>query len=255
MTLKSGRVSVPRLVVDSSRFLKNAIDKYVCFNLMSYVYGNVAFISSYNLYDHLGMTAEDLAEFCRRRKQKDFEGKELIDSKRSCFENTEASVYVTPIGARKERKESYEVDFTNLAYIDDPPERKLKSLKNLTATCDCKITKKMRICRPPVEQRLEHGDMRTYKDIPTSNIESAYCKHAVAAQIWLSVVQEAEDFTLFALPPKGTEIIRRVISDVLIHQTPTSRVPDYKLNRRYNKFYNFQEDMFGYLVKLASFEF
>jgi len=257
---KGSRQSVPRTVADSGIYYKNAAEKYVGLHLMPLVYGNVATIASYNLFDLAGISPEEVAEFCRLRKRVDFspvyEGgethfKDVVAPKGNCFENIEGQAYVMPLRLKSKSKGPHLLTVTNWESYDSPEEYKVDSIKHITISCDCPRSKMVRICRAPIEQRLEHGDTRTYKDNPGPFIETDVCPHSVVGLNWLSMFYGVEGLNVFGLPQKSMDVTRRVVHDVLTHGTTMYKRKDYELNQYYEKFYNLQKELFGHLVVLA----
>ncbi len=261
---KGGKQSGPRTLADSLIYYQLASDYYNGFDLMSFVYGNVATIASYDLFDMAGITPEDVGEFCRLRKKVNFSPSyngtrkiynNVILPDKSCFENSEGNVFVKPMNLKSEGGKPHFVKFKNWERFDSDPADKIESIKHIRVGCDCERTSWLTICRPPIEQRLEHGDERTYKDIPSPFIEGDFCSHSIVGLNVLNMFYGVEGLNIFGLPKKSVDITRKVVQDIITYRTTPSKIRDHQLNENYQRVLNLQKELFGHLIVLARVPF
>ena len=257
---KRGRQSAPRTLADSLIYYQLASADYNGLDLMSLVYGNVATIASYDLFDMAGITREDVEEFCRLRKKVNFSPSydgtrkiynDIILPDKSCFENIEGNVFVKPMNLKSEGGKPHFVKFKNWERSNSDPADKVESIKHIKVGCGCERSDWLSICRPPIEQRLEHGDERTYKDNPSPFIEGDFCSHTVVGLNVLNMFYGVEGLNIFGLPKKSVDITRRVVHDVVTYGTTPRKMRDHQLNESYQRVQNLQKELFGHLVVLA----
>jgi len=251
---KGGKPSGPRTVADNCSYFENSRRRYTGFDLMAYVYGNLAFVSSNNLYDEIGLTPQEVAEFSKIRKVVDFAGRNVIALDKvhePCLELQEGTIWVNSLDPKRQAEGPYRVDFHDMAMSTDGSKRKLDSLRNFSVSCHCPRGGYIRMCRPPIAERLANGDTRSYKDIPSPYIETDLCSHIVAGGDYFTAFHEMEGLKLFGLPEEGKYAIRRVVKDVIVHRTPPSRVNDAKLNTSYEKEYGLVTYVWGDIRQYA----
>lgn len=226
--------SVPRKIVDASWVWEKPSGNYGALDFISRIDSTVLFTLAYGLHklNYEDLSIADLKKYLKIRKLPDTEGKDLVREQDSCYENTEAMIYVRALTKKRWNENKYnQVVINNLASNDDSDKRKVESFKNLKASCGCTRSGYQSICRPSSYQMRMFRDERKLKDIPGSFIDTIICKHANIAFDWSHIFYNSTDFFgFFGMSRNVVEVSKRVIKDVLEYNI---RLPDFQLNQLY----------------------
>jgi len=222
--------SPARKLIDGSYVLLKK-EYYIAADLMSRIDSGVFFAVAYNLHELFpNFSDSELQRYCTTRNLPNPKGVDIVDSRRSCFEYIESSVFVRALTPERWKKNEYnQVTINNLKPNDAPREEKRKSLKNLKVKCQGNISNFVSACRPSAYQRRIFRDERELTEIPGSFIDTYLCKHFFIGLDWLRIFKNACDFDI-GLSSHVASVSEEVIKDVLKHK-PT--YPNYKLNRLY----------------------
>lgn len=217
-----------KLINESYVLLKND-GYYLATDLMSRVDSTVLFTISYNQYPNFpNFTPRELKNYLKLRGLPNPEGVALIDSKNSCYETIESTVFVRALTKdRWKKKEFDQVTINNLVLDSASREEKINSLKNLKINCGCKINNFVSICRPSDYQRRIFGDERKHEHVPGSFVDTFLCKHAYLALDWLKAFYRTTDFGI-GISSHVCRASDEVIKEVRDHRL---KLPNYKLDR------------------------
>jgi hypothetical protein len=223
--------SPARKLIDTSfAWLKD--DKYyVATDLMSRVDSAVLFTVSYNLYANFpNFSPLKLKRYLELRNLPNPNGFEIVDSKNSCYEDIESTVFVRALTKERWKNRKFnQVTINNLVLDNASKEEKINSLKNLKVKCGCKISNFIGICRPPEYIRRIFRDERKHNNVPGPFVDTFLCKHAFLAIDWLRTFYRTTDFGI-GLSSHVYTVSTNVIQDVLKYKL---KLPNYKLNSLY----------------------
>lgn len=224
-------LSPSRKLINTSFVIQKDDGYYTLVDVMNRVDSAVLFTVSYNLYDNFPSLSESsLKRYLKLRGLPDPNGFEIVDSKNSCYENTESIVFVRALTKKRwVNKEFDQVSINNLVSSNASRKEIAKSLKNLKVKCGCKISNFHSICRPSEYQRQIFRDERRHTDIPGSFIDTVFCKHAFLSLDWLKAFYNTADFGI-GPTPHVYNISETVVKDVLKYK---SKLPNYRLNTLY----------------------
>lgn len=228
--------STPRKLIDASFVWQKEDGYYAAIDLMTRVNSMVLFSLSYNLYDvnFPNISKRRIKRYLKLRKLPDVEGVELVNENNSCYSNVESVVFVRSLGKHTWKKGNYNaVTINNLAMESDSYERKFKSIKNIKVTCRCLRNSLERSCRPASFQKKIFRDERRRTHIPSSFIDTVFCKHACVGLDWLATFNSAANFDFFGIYAKRTiEVSNQVVDYILTYNL---RLPDYRINELLNE--------------------
>ena len=242
---KPGESTAVRKSVDAmTSMLKPSSGYYTAGGITGKVDGDVL----YAVWDGLAelyepeLSLNKLKKYLKIRKLPDPEGRELVNTKRSCHEGLEAVIFVKGLSLARSRptwenNTWYKVQLNNLT-ADDSPEEKLKTLRNIKISCSCDGHIWHGICRPPAYQRRLFGDYRSAKDNPSPFIDSTIHGHSSIAFNYAAVRLGTYDMGIFGYTPHALGIGKKFIKGVLDHNV---ELPDYRINRAYG---DLQYDLF-----------
>ncbi|MGC8812287.1 MAG: hypothetical protein ACP5O8_01730 [Candidatus Aenigmatarchaeota archaeon] len=224
--------SPSRKLIDTSFVWKREDGYYSVVDIMSRVDSAVLTTVAYNLYeDYPEFPVSSLKKYLELRNLPDPDGFSLVNEKESCYENLEAMVFVRALTKKRwENKEYNRIEIKNLVLESASFKEKADSLKNLKVSCGCARAGYQSICRPAWYQRRIFRDLRNYKDIPGSYIDSVFCKHVCIALDWLTLFYGTASFDYFGPSSHVIKASKIIIRDFLKHKP---RYPDYKLNQLY----------------------
>jgi len=224
--------SPARKLIDTSYILLKDDGYYIATDLMSRIDSAVLFAVAYNLHEFFNFSKSELQRYLEIRNLPNPKGIDIVDSKKSCYDLIESTVFVRALTPdRWEKKEFNQVTINNLKPHDTSREEKRKSLRNLKVKCGGKISNFTSICRPSYYQRKIFRDERELTHVPGSFIDTYFCKHFFIGLDWSRVFQGTTDFDI-GLSSHVANVSEEVIKDVLKFKP---KYPNYKLNRLYRK--------------------
>lgn len=223
--------SAPRKITDTSYAWPVKGIGYATISPISVIDSSVAFALSLGTPETIyGLSRQKLHRYEKLRKMPNTYNREIVNGKKSCYDEIESHVRVKSLNAKRSDKGIYYlVTFGNLVQQDASKREKRESLDNLSVNCGCPIASYQRICRAEASKRKMFGDKRVVTDKPSPYIESPICKHAVVALNWLHFVYDTYDFGIFGLSKDFVEASRPLILKILAREL-NPKLPDYKLN-------------------------
>lgn len=250
--------SMRRLTDSSIVYLQRGTDVYPAFDLATKLFADVLYARWEGLESvyHGGkpdITTRKLKNFSKRMGLPDTEDGGLIDTKRSCFEDTEIRVYVRSIteiekeleGEPLSDRQYYKVGILNACRNDDPPERKVDMINNVTFDCQCDRFTEQKLCRAPIDQRKLRNDHRDRTSIPAPYVVPADL-HVSIAMNYATTRLNAYNLEIFGYPEHVVQAEKELIvkmRDLRIDK----RWPRYRINWA---FMDFGKRVFDPLLRL-----
>lgn len=229
----SKRESPARKILNTGFFILQNSGYYLATDLISRVDAAALFVVNYNLYGDCELEPSFFKRYLKLRGLPVPENTNIVDERKSCFDNREGTVEIRAFSKKKwERKEYDTVEIKNLCLNSEEKKEKVASLKNLEVKCGCRISNFLRICRPPREKRLIFRDTRRPDEIPCPYVGSYIDTHASIALDWLADFYGTANFGVYG-PTKNTlGVSELVIKDVVKYDL---RLPKYRLNQLFEK--------------------
>lgn len=225
--------SAPRKIIDTSYVWPVKKIGYATISPIGVIDSSVAFVLSLGTPETVyGLSRQKLQRYEKLRKMPNTYNREIVDGRKSCYDELEGSVKVRSLNVKRSANGTYYmVTFGNLVQQSASKQEKRKSLDNLSVNCGCPIASYQRICRVEANKRKMFGDKRIVKSNPSPYIESPICKHAAVALNWLHLTYDTYDFGIFGLSRDFIETTRPLILEILAKEL-NPKLPDYKLNIR-----------------------
>jgi len=227
--------STPRKLIDSSvNILKPGSGYYTCGGITSKIDGDVLYAVWAGLHEFYEpeLSLKRLKNYLKTRKLPDPEGKDLVDTRRSCHKGLEGVIVVKGMSLSRGTWEDdtwYKVGLKNLT-ADESEKEQVKTLRNVIVSCGCDRQTWQGICRAPAYQRRSFGDFKSAEDNPGPFVDSPLHHHPIIALNHTVIRFGAYDMEIFGYTPHAVVIGKEFVKEILKYNVI---LPIFRINQAY----------------------